>query len=73
MWDYIVGDASPGRFRNNPRLIDKKIEEFFVEHGFNGFHLPVIGGRWFDINAATDRVSATMSEPDPRTFERWNF
>ena len=68
MWDYIAG-SSPRLFHNKPELVDRKIEQFIVEHGFNGFHVSVIGGRWFDIDAASDRVESTMIEPDPRTFE----
>lgn len=69
MWDYIVGDNDPKRFHKQPRLIDAKIEEFIHGHGFTGFHVSVVGGRWFDVDAATDRVDRSMSEPDPRTFE----
>ena len=69
MWDYIAGGNSPRVFHNKPELVDCKIREFIVGHGFNGFHVPVIGGRWFDLDAASDRVESTMTEPDSRTFE----
>ena len=69
MWDYIAGGNSPQVFHNKPELVDRKIREFIVGHGFNGFHVPVIGGRWFDLDAASDRVESTMTEPDSRTFE----
>jgi hypothetical protein len=69
MWDYITGDNSPQVFHNEPELVDRLIEEFLVEHGFSGFHVPVIGGRWFEFDAASDRVESGMTEPDPRTFE----
>jgi hypothetical protein len=69
MWDYITGTNSPRVFHKNPHLVERKINRFIIEHGFSGFHIPVIGGRWFDINAPRDRVESTMEEPDPRTFE----
>jgi len=69
MWDYIAGGNSPKVFHNKPEWVDHKIQEFIVEHGFNGFHVPVIAGRWFDLDAASDKVESTMIEPDPRTFE----
>ncbi len=69
MWDYIAGSNSPRAFHDRPTLVGQKIQEFLVEHGFNGFHVPVIGGRWFDLDAASDRVEPTMEEPDIRTFE----
>jgi Domain of unknown function (DUF5060) len=69
MWGYLAGSDSPQVFGNQPELVDRKIEQFLGEHGFNGFHLAVIGGRWFDFDAASDRVESTMTDPAPRTFE----
>ena len=69
MWDYITGGNSPKLFHNKPEWVDRKIQGFIFEHGFNGFHVPVIGGRWFDLDAESDKVESTMTEPDPRTFE----
>ena len=69
MCNYITGSNSPQVFHNKPELVDHKIKQFIIEHGFKGFHIPVIGGRWFDINAARNSVELTMSDPDPRTFE----
>ncbi|MCP4455902.1 MAG: DUF5060 domain-containing protein [Planctomycetes bacterium] len=69
MWDYLVPDSSPGFFHDRPRLIDAKIDAFLDGHGFTGFHVSVIGGRWFDMEAKNDSVNETMIEPDPRTFE----
>ncbi len=69
MWDYIVGSNSPSVFHDKPELVDRKIEEFITGHGFRGFHVPVVGGRWFDIDAASDRIEPAMTEPDSRTFE----
>jgi hypothetical protein len=69
MWDYIAGSNSPKAFHNKPRFVDRMIDRFLVGHGFNGFHLPVIGGRWFDLDATTDRAKPAMTDPDRRTFE----
>ncbi len=69
MWGYLAGSDDPKVYHNQPELVDRKIEQFLGEHGFNGFHLAVIGGRWFDLDAASDRVESTMTDPDPRTFE----
>ncbi|UCD49679.1 MAG: DUF5060 domain-containing protein [Phycisphaerales bacterium] len=69
MWGYIAGSDDPKVFHNRPDLVDHKIEQFLGAHGFNGFHLAVVGGRWFDFDAASDRVEPTMTSPDPRTFE----
>jgi len=69
MWDYIAGSSSPQVFHHKPERVRRKIQQFVVDHGFNGFHVSVIGGRWFDLDAASDRVESTMTDPDPRTFE----
>jgi hypothetical protein len=69
MWEYVAGNNSPQVFHKRPEFVDQKIEEFMEGHGFNGFHLPVIGGRWFDMEAESDRVRPSMSEPDLRTFD----
>ncbi len=69
MWDYLVADNSPRQFYRQPDLIDSKIQAFMQGHGFTGFHVSVIGGRWFDMEAANDRVTQAMTEPDARTFE----
>lgn len=68
MWDYIAGDGSPAAFHDNPERIREAIREFIDGHGFNGFHVAVIGGRWFDLDAGTDAVEKTMEDPDLRTF-----
>ena len=69
MWDFITGRSNPRDFHNQPELVDRMIERFIVEHGFNGFHVPVIGGRWFNLDARSDKVVSTMTDPDPRTFK----
>lgn len=69
MWDYLVGNNNPKAFHKKPALIDEKVREFVGAHGFSGFHVSVVGGRWFDLEAAGDKVDSTMTDPDPRTFE----
>jgi len=69
MWDYIVANSSPRFFFRQPDLIDTKIQTFMNGHGFTGFHVSVIGGRWFDMDAENDSVNPDMTEPDPRTFD----
>lgn len=61
--------ANPIEFHNNPTLIDDRIEEYMIGHGFTGFHMDVLGGRWFDINHSSNSVLASMINPDIRTFE----
>ena len=73
MWDYLVGNNNPKTFYQNPALIDEKIGEFVGAHGFSGFHVSVVGGRWFNLDAASDKVDSTMTEPDPRTFEAFEL
>jgi len=68
MWDYIADGNSPKVFLNNPSLIEDKIKQFISGHGFNGFHVSVIAGRWFDINGS-EQVHPKLTDPDPRTFE----
>jgi hypothetical protein len=60
---------TPNHFYNRPDVVDTDIQEFLVEHGFNGFHVPSIAGRWFDVDASDNRVTASMTRPDPHTFE----
>ncbi|MCA9732227.1 VCBS repeat-containing protein [candidate division KSB1 bacterium] len=56
-------------YHENPRLIDSDITEFIQEHGFNGFHIDVIGGYWFDILKSDEIVDPAASDPDLNSFE----
>jgi hypothetical protein len=69
MWDYLVGDNCPRTFHNNAALVEQKISQAMVDRGFHGFHVPVLGGRWFEIDSDSDRVMLSMVNPDVRTFE----
>lgn len=56
-------------FSGNPDRIDADIHNFFVEHGFNGFHIAVLC-RWFDFDKLrSDEISSDSPNPDPRTIE----
>lgn len=57
------------QFHQNPQRIDADIQEFFVGHGFNGFHIGVMC-RWFDFDKQrSDEIASESPNPDPRTFE----
>lgn len=59
--------TTPDFFHDKPEKIEKDIETFLVEHGFNGFHVPG-ANYWFDINTkSADDIA--VADPDPRTFE----
>jgi hypothetical protein len=61
--------CDPPAFYENPDLIDADIQTFFVEHGFNGFHIAVLC-RWFDFDkVSSDEIPSDSPNPDPRTFE----
>lgn len=68
MWDDN-GGSNPKNFHNNPTRIDNEIQEYMVGHGFTGFHVAVVGGRWFDMDRSSNNVDTSLTEPDPRTFE----
>jgi len=56
-------------FYDNPDRIDADIRTFFVEHGFNGFHIAVLC-RWFDFDKLrSHEIASSSPNPDPRTFE----
>ena len=58
--------AGPHYYASDPTLIDQAIETFLVQHGFNGFHVPVYM-RWFDIER-DDASGLTNFDPDLDTF-----
>ena len=61
--------CDPPTFYRNPDRIDADIRTFFVEHGFNGFHIAVVC-RWFDLDKLrSNEFSSPSPNPDPRTFE----
>ncbi len=53
--------------RDHPEHLEGAIRTFLEGHGFSGFHLPCIGGRWFDLDADS-LVTVQMTDPDPRSF-----
>lgn len=65
----LVMYCDPDKFAANPGRIDADIREFFVEHGFNGFHTAVLC-RWLDFEKTrSNEIAAPDPNPDPRTFE----
>lgn len=65
----LVMYGEPPDFYQRPGQVDADIQTFIVEHGFNGFHVPVFC-RWFDLqkDQASD-IDDPDPNPDPRTFE----
>jgi hypothetical protein len=62
----MAGDVS--RY-SDASLIEAGISTFIDGHGFTGFHVPELAGRWFDYNQADDTVFNSMTNPDIQTFE----
>lgn len=61
--------ADIGALREDPGRIDSDIQEFFVEHGFNGLHTFVLC-RWFNFERTRwSEITDPDPNPDPRTFE----
>ena len=61
--------CDPPTFYRNPDRIDADIRKFFVEHGFNGFHISILC-RWFDFDKLrSNEIDSASPNPDPRTFE----
>ncbi|MEO1401601.1 MAG: DUF5060 domain-containing protein [Cyanobacteria bacterium J06635_1] len=65
----MSGDIS--RYDNNLGQIDKDIQTFIDGHGFTGFHVTELAGRWFDfdLKSARNQVNSNMKNPDTETFE----
>ena len=65
---YVIY-CDPDKFSRSPARIDADIRQFFLGHGFNGFHIGVLG-RWFDLEKTrSNEITAADPNPDPRTFE----
>jgi len=65
---FVMYD-NPGEFHGEPKKIDDHIQTFLVEHGFSGFHVPVLC-RWFDLNQErSEAIRGADPNPDRRTFE----
>ena len=61
--------TDPDVFGQQPKRIDADIQRFFVEHGFNGFHIAVVC-RWFNLDKTrSNEITADDPNPDPRTFQ----
>ena len=55
-------------YHNNQAKIDSDIRTFMTKHGFNGFHVPNLAGRWFE-NGDKERILPSFSNPNLFTFE----
>jgi hypothetical protein len=65
----IVMYRSPDGYHGEPERIERDLDTWFVEHGFNGLHTVVLC-RWFDIEKTShDQFPGGDPDPDPRTFE----
>ena len=59
----------PDRYYENPAVIDADIQEYMVEHGFNGLHVNVYC-RWFELEKPRcGDITSSSPNPDMRTFE----
>ena len=67
--NYVMYFGDIVSFHDNPPQINTDISEFMVGHGFTGFHIPSVGGRWFDYDATNQVVLPSHDNPDFRTFE----
>ena len=56
-------------FLDNPTQIQLDINEFIQGHGFTGFHIPSVAGRWFDTESSNKVIDEGYENPDPRSFE----
>ena len=65
----LVMYDDPSVIYRDPSKLDRDIETFLVEHGFNGFHVPVFC-RWLDLDQQSyEGIDSNDPNPDPRTFE----
>ena len=65
---YVMYDG-PAAFYGKPERIAGDIQTFIVEHGFTGFHVPVLC-RWFDLEQErSDAIHVSDPNPDRRTFQ----
>jgi hypothetical protein len=65
---FVMYDG-PDVFHRQPARIDAHIQMALAEHGFTGFHVPVLC-RWFNLNSESSaEIDTDDPNPDPRTFE----
>jgi len=65
---FVMYHEDPNVYRDNPTRLDAEIDTFVVEHGFTGFHVPVLC-TWFDIDQESCNNVSGAPRPDRRTFE----
>ncbi|QXD16198.1 DUF5060 domain-containing protein [Rhodocaloribacter litoris] len=65
---FVMYEAPDYIYRHR-EAIDEDIRVFLQEHGFTGFHVPVLC-HWFELGTERCRsIDAEDPDPDPRTFE----
>ena len=67
--NYVMYHSDVTDYLNNPVQIQNDIDEFMVDHGFSGFHVENVGGRWFQHDRNDPDVYISDENPDPATFE----
>ncbi len=64
--------SSPRYFYKNEARIDKDIQTFLIDHGFDGFHIPG-SAYWFDIESISSKqiinIHGDNPNPDVKVFE----
>ncbi len=64
--------SSPLHFYNNELQIEKDIQTFLIDHGFDGFHIPG-SAYWFDLESISstqiENIHGDNPNPDIRVFE----
>ena len=69
MVPQLVMYAELPEFAGKPEKIDRDIQTFLKEHGFNGFHVGVLA-RWLGFDHPSyDTIESSDPNPDPRTIE----
>ena len=64
----VMYDDLP-KFAGEPDKIDRDIQIFLKDHGFNGFHVSVLA-RWLGFDHQSyDGINSDAPDPDSRTFE----
>jgi hypothetical protein len=65
----LVMYADLPEFAGKPEKIERDIQTFLKDHGYNGFHVAVLA-RWFGFDHQRyDGIKSNDPNPDPRTFE----
>ncbi len=69
---FIMYSVDPDEWDDRDK-VDKAVELFFEEHGFNGFHIPSIAANWFGRSRTDKSTNANLANPDPALFRSLEF